>query len=141
VPLYVGKLGPRLIQCRLWAERTSVPSGILIYATVWPQYTNVTDRHRTAVSRTVELLLVTVVPGIWTKVMETESKQKTPSHSASSESLYLGRRKPLPVSQIYFRWRDNHFRFDRNRKYCRLNSQGQQSESLWTAEKSTPDVK
>jgi len=27
------------------------------------------------------------------------------------------------VSQNYFRSRDNHFRFDRNRKYCRLNSQ------------------
>jgi len=46
------------------------------------------------------------------KVMETESKQKTSSRSASSESLYLGRRKPLPVSQDYFRSRDNHFRFD-----------------------------
>jgi len=25
------------------------------------------------------------------------------------------------VSQNYFRSRDNHFRFDRNRKYCRLS--------------------
>jgi len=61
--------------------------------------------------------------------MEMESKQKTPSHSASRESLYMGRMKPLPVSQNYFRSRDNHFRFDGNRKVP-SELAGQQYESL-----------
>jgi len=56
------------------------------------------------------------VPATWTKVMETKSKQKTPSHLAWSESLYLGRRKPLLVSQNYVQSRDNHFQFDENHK-------------------------
>jgi len=63
--------------------------------------------------------LSTCAPAIWTKVMQTESKQKTPSHSAWSESLYLCRRKLLPVSQNYFRSRDNHFRLYGNRKYSK----------------------
>ena len=29
----------------LWTRPISVPSGILIHPTVWPQYTNVTDRQ------------------------------------------------------------------------------------------------
>jgi len=28
-----------------WPRPTSIPSGILIYPTVWPQYTNVTSRQ------------------------------------------------------------------------------------------------
>jgi len=43
VPLSVGELGPHLTQCGL--GRGYVLSGILIYPTVWPQYTNVTDRQ------------------------------------------------------------------------------------------------
>jgi len=46
-------------------------------------------------------------PAIWTKVMQTESKQKTLSHSAWLESLYLGQRKPFPVSKNYFRRETN----------------------------------
>ena len=38
VLLSVGDLGPHLTQCR------PGPSGILIHPTIWPQYTNVTDR-------------------------------------------------------------------------------------------------
>ena len=40
VPLFGGELGPHLTQ---WP--TSLPSGILIRPTVWPQYANVTDRQ------------------------------------------------------------------------------------------------
>ena len=57
--------GPDLTQCRL---PTSVPSGILIHPTVWPQYTNVTDRQDRQTDMTDngpiahgEPLLVTVV--------------------------------------------------------------------------------
>jgi len=46
----------------------------------------------------------------------------TLGESASLEKLYLGRKKPLSVSQNYFQSRDIHFRFDRNHKYCPLNS-------------------
>jgi len=117
---------------------TSVQSGILIHPTIWPQYTNVTDRQTdrqtgqrsrsigrdvTCNGRPKKSLVYVCTPAIWTTVMQMESTQKTLSHSASSKSLYLGRRKPLPISQNYFRSRDNHFRFDGNRKYCRLNSQ------------------
>jgi len=98
---------------------TSVQSGILIHPAVWPQYTNVTDRQTrqtgqrsrsigrvTCNCRPKSLVFICVRATIWTKEMETESKQKTPSHSASSESLYLSRRKPLPVSHTYFRSRE-----------------------------------
>ena len=40
VPLSVGELLPHLTQYR-WAEAYSIPSGILIHPTVWPQYTKV----------------------------------------------------------------------------------------------------
>ena len=39
------ELGPHLTECRLGPRSTSVPSGILIHPTVWPQHTNVTDRQ------------------------------------------------------------------------------------------------
>jgi len=42
-PFPWGELGPHLTQCGL--GRGYVLSGILIYPTVWPQYTNVTDRQ------------------------------------------------------------------------------------------------
>ena len=45
VPLSVGELGPHLTQCGLDRGLSSIPSGILIHPTVWPQYTNVTDRQ------------------------------------------------------------------------------------------------
>jgi len=38
VPLSMGELGPPF-------NTMSVSSGILIHPTVWPQYTNVTDRQ------------------------------------------------------------------------------------------------
>jgi len=115
------------------ARPTYKPSGILINVTVWPRYTNITDRQTGQRSRSIgrtvtcngrpeDWSLYACTPAIWTKVMEIELKQKTP-HSASSESLYMGRRKPLSVSQNYFRSRVHHFRFDEDRKYCRLNSQ------------------
>jgi len=50
----------------------------------------------------------------------------------------MGRRKPLPVSQNYFRSRDNYFRFDGNRKYCHLNSQVNNSKASGR-QKSTSD--
>ena len=37
-------MGPHLTQCRLGEAYTSLSTGILIRPTVWPQYTNVTDR-------------------------------------------------------------------------------------------------
>jgi len=44
VPRSVGELGPHLT---VWPgpRATSVPSAILIYPTVWPQCTSVTDRQ------------------------------------------------------------------------------------------------
>jgi len=46
VPVSVGAgLGPHNYNTMSPGPRpTSVPSGILIHSTVWPQYTNVTDR-------------------------------------------------------------------------------------------------
>jgi len=45
VPLW-GKLqGPHLAKCGRGPRPTSMPSFILIRPTVWPQYTNVTDRQ------------------------------------------------------------------------------------------------
>jgi len=44
VPLSVGELAPHLTQYGLTEAYTSIPSDILIHPTVWPQYTNVTDR-------------------------------------------------------------------------------------------------
>jgi len=43
VALSVGQLGPHLLT---GPRPTSIPSGILIHPTVWPQYTNVADRQR-----------------------------------------------------------------------------------------------
>jgi len=37
---------PRLNTMWPGPRPTSVPSGILIHPTVWPQYTNVTDRQK-----------------------------------------------------------------------------------------------
>jgi len=46
VTLSVGELGPHLTNTILHGPMpTSVPSGILIHPTVWPQYTNVTYRQ------------------------------------------------------------------------------------------------
>ena len=45
VPLSVGELGSHLTQCGIGMRPTSVPSGILIHPTVWPHYTNVSDRQ------------------------------------------------------------------------------------------------
>jgi len=43
-----GELGPHLMQCGWPGSRLNcVPSFILIHPTVWPQYTNVTDRTDT----------------------------------------------------------------------------------------------
>jgi len=44
VPLSVGGAGFPSNTMSLGSLPTSVPSGILIHPTVWPQYTNVTDR-------------------------------------------------------------------------------------------------
>jgi len=41
-----GELGPHLTQCGLGRGlATCIPSGILMNPTIWPQYTNVTDRQ------------------------------------------------------------------------------------------------
>jgi len=42
-PLGEGEPGPHLTQCGL-GRASSMPSFILIRPTVWPQYTNVTDK-------------------------------------------------------------------------------------------------
>ena len=48
VPLSLGSAGsPSSIMSPAGPRPTSVPSGILNHPTVWPQYTNVTDRLRT----------------------------------------------------------------------------------------------
>jgi len=44
-PFPWGKLGPHVTQFRLGRRRPSVPSGILIHPTVWPQYTNIVHRQ------------------------------------------------------------------------------------------------
>jgi len=42
----VRELGPHLTQCGLGqGVPPSLPSGILIYPTVWPQYTNIAERQ------------------------------------------------------------------------------------------------
>jgi len=43
VPLWVGELGPRLTQCGQGLPPCQVSSWI--HPTIWPQYTNVTDRQ------------------------------------------------------------------------------------------------
>jgi len=43
-PLGGGELYPHLTHCGLGRSLASIPSGILIHPTAWPQYTNVTDR-------------------------------------------------------------------------------------------------
>jgi len=46
-----GELGPHLTQCMPPGPRpTSVPSGMFIHPTIWPQYTNVTDRQDSQLS-------------------------------------------------------------------------------------------
>jgi len=54
VPLSVGGAGSPSNTMKPWLWRTSVPSGILIHPTVWPQYTNVTDRQTVQRSRSIE---------------------------------------------------------------------------------------
>ena len=43
----VGDLGPPSNTVWTGPRPTSIPSGILIHPTAWPQYTNVTDRQTT----------------------------------------------------------------------------------------------
>jgi len=45
--LSVGELDPHVTQSLAGLGPTSIPSGILIHPTVWPQYTNVSDRQDT----------------------------------------------------------------------------------------------
>jgi len=52
VPLSVGELGPRLT-VPPGLRPTSIPSGMLIHPTGWPQYTNVTDREKGQGSRSI----------------------------------------------------------------------------------------
>jgi len=51
-----------------------------------------------------------------------ESKQKTAWPTLGVVGVAVSRPEN-PVSQNWFRLRDNHFRFDGDRKYCRMNSQ------------------
>jgi len=62
VPLFVGGAGSPSNTISPGPRPTSVPSGILdlIHPTVWPQYTNVTDRQYTGPVAYGEPLLVTV---------------------------------------------------------------------------------
>jgi len=78
------------------AMPTFVPSGILIHPTVWPQYTNVTDRQEngpvawgeqsvTCNGRPKSLVFIRVrarYMDISNGDVVESSKQKTPSHSA-----------------------------------------------------------
>ena len=59
VPLSVGSWVP-IKHNVAWAEAYLVLNGILIHPTVWPQYTNVTDRQDNAPVAYGEQLLVTV---------------------------------------------------------------------------------
>ena len=45
VPLSVGGAGYPSNAMRARPKPTSIPSSILIHPTIWPQYTNVTDRQ------------------------------------------------------------------------------------------------
>ena len=45
VPLSVGGAGSPSNKMPPGPQPTSVPSGILVHPTVWPQHTNVTDRQ------------------------------------------------------------------------------------------------
>jgi len=47
-----------------------IPSGIWIHPTVWPQYTNATDRQTGQLSRMGEPLLVTVSRPKITQIMQ-----------------------------------------------------------------------
>jgi len=57
--LSVGELGPHLTVSP-GLRPTSVPSGILIHPTTWPQYNIVTDRQDNGLVAWGKLLLVTV---------------------------------------------------------------------------------
>jgi len=48
-----GELGPCLTQMSPVPRSTCVPSDILIHPTVWPQYTNVTDKQAGQRSRSI----------------------------------------------------------------------------------------
>jgi len=51
VPLWVGGAGSASNTMSLGPRPTSVPTGILIHETVWPQYTRVTDDRRQTTDR------------------------------------------------------------------------------------------
>jgi len=51
VPLWVGGAGSPSNTMSLGPRPTSVPSGILIHETVWPQYMRVTDDRRQTTDR------------------------------------------------------------------------------------------
>jgi len=53
VPLSVGKAGSPSYTMAPGPRPTSTSSGILIHPTVWPQYTNVTDRQTRQRSRSI----------------------------------------------------------------------------------------
>ena len=68
-----GELGPHLTQCGWGRGRPpyQVASWILIHPTIWPQYTNVTDRQRSdSIDQTV---LQTVAQKLWLLVIQTAS--------------------------------------------------------------------
>jgi len=77
----------------------------------------------------------TVTHCIWTKVIETESKQKTHTWRRQGRCIWAG--------GSHFRsrkttsGRHNHFRYDGNRKYCRLSSQ-ENNPKASGRQKSTP---
>jgi len=53
---------------------SSVPSGILIHPTIWPQYTNVTDRQDNSSIAQGELLLVKVVQKRWAELTNNDRR-------------------------------------------------------------------
>ena len=70
------QLGSYLTQCRPGPRPTSVstvPSGILIHPTFWPQYTNITDRQDIGSVAYGEPLLVTVAQKLQVSVVADET--------------------------------------------------------------------
>jgi len=82
-----GELGSYLTQCRLGRglpPYQQVPSGMFIYPTFWPQYTNVTDRQDIGPVACGEPLLVTVAQKLQVSVVADETARR-----ATSRQIYI----------------------------------------------------
>ena len=97
---------------------TSVPSGILTHSAVWPQYTNVTDRQDKQVRQQA---CKTQIPPYGLSRCHGVAVSGPEEATSGLAKLFPVEKQPLPVSQ--------------KPQIPSSELAGQQSESLWTAEK------